>query len=313
MNDPIAVVVPNYNGGPFIAECLDALRRQTVQPAEVVVVDNASTDGSADLVRSCFADVQVISLGTNTGFAVAANRGVAATTSPYVVVLNSDTVPEPDWLYHLRDAPRDDRTWAWGSVLLEVDGATIESAGDVVNLWAMASKHLKGAPADAIPDTPYEVFAPPGAAPMFRRDVFAALGGYCERFFLYYEDVDLAFRARLLGFTALMVPAARVRHRLGGSGNLARARYFAARNSMWVAVRNLPRPGPRVLWQAMQRGLVDARNKGYVGVYLRGRVAGMAGLPWAFRTRRSIQRARVVSDDQVRAMLLSRPGGHAVR
>ena len=309
----VAVVVPNYNGGAFLSECLHALIAQTAPPAEIVVVDNGSADGSRELVEQRFPTVAVVALGTNTGFATAANRGVAATSAPLVAVLNSDTIVDRRWLERLLSGPHADDIWSWGSVLVDPAGTTVESAGDLCNLHAMASKYLKGASIADVPGEPYDVFAAPGAAPLFRRDVFERLGGYEEKFFLYYEDIDLAFRAHLLGYRAVMVPGAHVRHRLGGSGSLARTRYYVARNSLWTAVRNLPRPGPRVLWQATRRGLADARRRGYVLTFLRGRLAGVIGLPWAFRTRREIQRAKTISDDEVRAMLLSRPGGHAVR
>ena len=93
---------------------------------------------------------------------------------------------------------------------------------------------------------PYPVFAAPGAAPVFRRDVFERLGGYEERFFLYYEDVDLAFRAILAGYHALHgARRARVVHRLGATTRShARARFYVARNSVWCAVRCLPETGP---------------------------------------------------------------------
>ena len=301
--DDVSIVIPNFNGRHLIDDCLGAVAAQTVAPAEVVVVDNGSRDGSVAHLRQRWPAVRVEVSDRNLGFAGGANRGVRATSTPLVVVLNSDAEPEPTWLAELLAAPRPDDVWAWGSVLVAWETGRIESAGDQCNLFAMASKHLRDRPLDDLPSRPYEVFAPPGAAPLFRRDVFDELGGYHERFFLYYEDVDLAFRARLRGYRALLVPTARVHHRLGASGTLARSRYYVARNSLWTAARNLPRPGPRVLWRATTRGFADARRRGYVGPYLRGRLAGVIGLPRAFAERREIQAGRRVGDDAVRAFL----------
>jgi GT2 family glycosyltransferase len=301
--DDVAIVIPNFNGRHLIDSCLAAVAAQSTPPTEVVVVDNGSTDGSVEHLRATWPGVGVERLVENRGFAGGANHGVRATSTSLVAVLNSDAEPEPDWLAELLAAPRPDDVWAWGSVLVATETGRIESAGDLCNLFAMASKHLRGRPLEDLPDEPYEVFAAPGAAPLFRRAVFDELGGYHERFFLYYEDIDLAFRARLLGHRALMVPTARVHHRLGASGTLGRTRYFVARNSLWTAVRNLPRPGPRVLWRATQRAFRDARRHHYVVPFVRGRLAGVAGLPRAFAERRQIQRGRRVSDEQVRAFL----------
>ena len=160
-------------------------------------------------------------------------------------MLNSDATPAPDWLAALTAAPRDARTWALGSVLVSAATGRIESAGDQYAPEGYAYKLLRDRPLSELPPDPYRVFAAPGAAPVFRRDVFERLGGYEERFFLYYEDVDLAFRAVLAGYHALLVPGARVVHQLGATTrSLARARFYVARNSVWCAVRCLPEAGP---------------------------------------------------------------------
>ena len=305
----VAVVIPNFNGRHLIDDCLRALAAQTQPPQEIVVVDNGSTDGSEAHLRAAWPDVRVERLERNLGFAGGANVGVRATRAPLVAVLNSDAEPAPDWLAELLAAPRPADVWSWGSVLISRETGRIESAGDLCNLYGMASKHLRDRPLDELPAEPFEVFAPPGAAPLLRRDVFDELGGYHDRFFLYYEDVDLAFRARLRGYRALLVPTARVHHRLGASSTPDRVRFFVARNSLWTAVRNLPRPGPRVLWRATTRAFADARKKHYVGPFVRGRAAGLVGLPVALLERRRIQRDRTVTDDEVRAFLQAVPMG----
>ena len=181
-----------------------------------------------------------------------------ATSAPWVCVLNSDATPAPDWLAQLIAAPRDERTWALGSVLVSAATGLIESAGDAYAPEGYAYKLLRERPLDDLPAEPYPVFAAPGAAPVFRRDVFDPLGGYEERFFLYYEDVDLAFRAVLAGYHALLVPSARVVHRLGATTrSMARLRFYVARNSMWCAVRCLPEPPAAAL---ARRWLAELRS-----------------------------------------------------
>ena len=292
MTERVAVTIPNFNGAHFIGACIDALLAGDRVPDEVVVVDNASTDGSEIMLRERYPQVRVERLERNLGFAGGANHGVRATTAPLVAVLNSDAVVDRRWLAELLAAPRPAHVWAWGSVLVAEETGRIESAGDQCSKLGLASKHLRDRPLEELPSEPFEVFAPPGAAPLFRRDVFDELGGYIDEFFMYYEDVDLSFRANLLGYRALLVPTARVTHALGKSGNLARSRYFIARNSTWCAVRNLPHIGPRTLLAHTQRGLRDARARGYVGPFVRGKAAAIAGLPGVLRDRRTIQRTR---------------------
>jgi GT2 family glycosyltransferase len=299
----IAVVILNYNGEALLPECLAALAAQTRAPAEIVVADNGSADGSLALLAARHPEVRAVALGHNFGFAGGANRGVAATSAPWVCVLNSDATPAPDWLERMASAPVDDATWSLGSVLVSAATGRVESAGDQYAPEGYAYKLLRDAPVDALPAAPYPVFAAPGAAPVFRRDVFDALGGYEERFFLYYEDVDLAFRAVLAGHHAVVVPQARVVHRLGATTrSRARARFYVARNQVWCAVRCLPALDRAVLrrWAAELRG---NRPRRLAPVEVAGRLAAVAGLPRVLRERRRIQGARVASDEAVAAVL----------
>lgn len=302
--DDVAVVIVNYNGEALLPDCLAALAAQTRAPAEIVVADNGSRDGSLALLRARHPGVRVLELGRNLGFAGGANRGVAATGAPWVCVLNSDATPAPDWLAQLTAAPRDEHTWALGSVLVSAATGRIESAGDQYAPAGYAYKLLRDHPLEDLPPEPYPVFAAPGAAPVFRRDVFDALGGYEERFFLYYEDVDLAFRAVLVGYHALLVPSARVVHRLGATTkSRARARFYVARNSVWCAVRCLPDLSLHVVARRWASELRTNRPRRLVPVELAGRAAGLAGLARARSDRRTIQAARSAQPEQVDALL----------
>lgn len=303
-DDDVAVVIVNYDGERLLPACLAALAAQTRPPAEILVADNGSHDASLALLRAHHPGVAILELGRNHGFAGGANRGVAATSAPWVCILNSDATPAPDWLARLVTAPRDPRTWALGSVLVSAASGRIESAGDQYAPAGYAYKLLRDRPLDELPDEPYRVFAAPGAAPLFRRDVFDALGGYEERFFLYYEDVDLAFRAVLAGYHAQLVPGARVTHRLGATTrSRARARFYVARNSVWCAVRCLPGAGPGLLARRWARELRSNRPRRLAPVELAGRAAGLAGLPRALRERRTIQAGRTAPTEHVEALL----------
>lgn len=304
----VAVVIPNLNGADILGACLDALGAQTVAPAEVLVVDNASTDDSLALLHERGATV--LKLERNHGFAGGANRGVAATTSPLVAVLNSDARPDPEWLERLLEHRDREDVWAWGSILVSSETGLVESAGDAWSDDGYAYKLGRGMAVDDLPAEPYEAFAAPGAAPLFRRDRFDALGGYEERYFLYYEDIDLAYRALLRGWRALVVPGARVEHDLGGSGTRPLVRYHVARNSLWTAIRCVPEPAVGRIARRVRNELRWNRPRSLAGHEIRGRAAALAGLPWALRERRRIQATRVLSAPEVRARLAEPPALH---
>ncbi len=300
----VAVVIVNYNGERLLPDCLAALAAQRLAPEEIVVADNGSRDGSLAWLRAHHPQVRALEFGRNHGFAGGANRGIRATSAPWVCVLNSDARPQPDWLAELTAAPREERTWALGSVLVNAATRRIESAGDAYAAEGYAHKLLRERPLDELPAHPYRVFAAPGAAPVFRRRTFDLLGGYEERFFLYYEDVDLAFRAALAGHHALLVPSARVVHQLGATTrSLARLRFYVARNSMWCAVRCLPEPAPRTLLRRWLAELRVNRPRRYAVAEVAGRIAGLAGLPRALRERRAIQARREATPQDIAALL----------
>jgi GT2 family glycosyltransferase len=300
----VAVVIVNYNGARLLPDCLAALAAQTLAPEEIVVADNGSQDGSLAYLRAQHPTVRTLELGHNHGFGGGANRGVRATTAPWCCVLNTDATPAPDWLAQLTAAPRDERTWALGSVLVSAATGLIESAGDEYAEAGYAHKLLRERPLEDLPAEPYRVFAAPGAAPVFRRRVFDLLGGYEERFFMYYEDVDLAFRAALAGHHALLVPSARVTHRLGATTrSMVRLRFYVARNSMWCAVRCMPDAAARPLVRRWLAELRVNRPRRYAPAELAGRAAGLAGLPRALRERRGIQARRRATPGEVAALL----------
>jgi GT2 family glycosyltransferase len=295
----VAVVIPNFNGERLLPSCLGALASQTRPPDRVIVVDNGSRDGSLALLSG----VEAIALSRNHGFGAAANRGVLeASNCEHVGVLNTDARPRADWLERLLAAPARDDVWAWGSVLLDPDGR-VESAGDHWSDEGYALKLANGAHPGELPAEPYEVLSPPGAAPLFRRDRFLELGGYDESFFLYFEDIDLAYRALLRGWRAVMVPDARVDHDLGASGAGWRRRYYVGRNALRCAVRCEPSPAPASL---ARRAVLELGRSGrpvLAPFELAGRVAAVARLRRALRERRGIQSTRVLSPDEARERL----------
>jgi N-acetylglucosaminyl-diphospho-decaprenol L-rhamnosyltransferase len=293
----VSIVVLNYNGRRWLGPCLDALRAQAgAPPFETILVDNASADASAAYVRETFPGVRVIETGSNLGFAAGNNAGARAATGARLAFLNNDTVAAPDWLAQLSRAldTRPSFGLATSRIVQMDDPARLDSAGDGYLRAGGAYKRGHGRP-EADYASPREVFGACGAAFMIRREVFEALDGFDESFFMVYEDVDLSYRARLLGYGCWYAAEAVVRH--AGSATLGRvspgAVFYGQRNLEWTWIKNTPSP---LIWRSLPAhvvysiaGVAHYARMGRLLPALRGKLAALAGMPAALRARRRIQ------------------------
>lgn len=214
-----SVIVLAWNGVAYLEPCLEAVLSQGYPDLEVLVVDNASTDGSADLVARRFPQVHLIRNELNLGFGAGNNVGLEAATGELLIVLNQDTVVQPGWLGALVEAFQDPAVGLVGCKILFPDGKTIQHAGGYL-LWPIAEgKHYGIGERDKGQyDESREVEYVTGAALAMRRATYARIGGFDEQFFPgYYEDTDLCLRARHAGFKILYWPPALVHHHQGGS------------------------------------------------------------------------------------------------
>jgi GT2 family glycosyltransferase len=239
----VSVVIPNLNGVRWLPGCLDALAAQTFRDREVLLVDNGSTDGSVALLRERYPHVRLVTLERNTGFAPAVNLGIQATRGEYVALLNTDTVPRPDWLAALVRAldQSPPETGAVASKMLSLDDASrIDDAGDALAWTGAAEKRGHGEPAHRFTQRD-EVFSVCAGAALYRRSFLDAVRAFDERFFAYLEDVDLGLRGRLLGYRYVFEPAAEVLHKGHGS-ELPRADYvrLVTRNRVMLFAKSVP-------------------------------------------------------------------------
>ncbi|HKY51831.1 MAG TPA: glycosyltransferase family 2 protein [Candidatus Limnocylindria bacterium] len=302
----IRVAVVNYNSGPWLARCLASLQAQTFRDFEVVVLDNASTDGSfpvaLDDPRFTFVEA-----GENLGFAAGNNRALCGARTRWLALLNPDAMAEPDWLEHLMDeAKRHPRVRIFGSTQLRADDpATLDGTGDCLGAWGLAWRSGFGRPrADAVPDG--EMIAVCGAALFIDRALFERLGGFEEKFFCYLEDVDLCLRARLAGERVRQCASAVVHHAGGASTDGGRSAFsltLGRRNLVWMLARNLPLPllpgalaGNAVLTTLRAAMTPDAQQR---TALLRGLAEGYADLLPVLAERRRIQSARRVGTVEV--------------
>jgi GT2 family glycosyltransferase len=208
-----SVIIVNHNGGAYLEACLRSLTLTGPQDYEVIVVDNASTDGSADHVEQAFPGVRVIRNRVNGGFGQGNNLGARWARGEYLAFLNPDTMAEPGWLSALVAALKDRPSagLATPKILQLNDPRRINTCGNVVHLTGLTLCRGMNWDRDAFAEGE-KIAAVSGAAFVMRRDLFDALGGFDESFFLYMEDTDLSYRARLAGFECLYVPSSVVLH-----------------------------------------------------------------------------------------------------
>jgi GT2 family glycosyltransferase len=239
-----SILVPNLNGRRLLGPCLEAVAAQTDSDLETIVVDNGSTDGSVTFVRERFPGARVVELGRNHGFAGAMNAGIGTADGELVAFLNNDAVPEPGWLDELRRClDRHPRAAAATSKLLRSDSASVlDGAGDGLTPCFLPYVRGDGKQDGTAFDEEIEVFGASGAASLWRGDVLRKLGGFDERFFAYYEDVDLSFRGRLLGRECWYAPRAVAFHRRGATAGaeLRFTLYHPAKNRWFFLLKNAP-------------------------------------------------------------------------
>lgn len=210
----VSVVVVLYNALPFLPPFVAALARQTYQNIETIIVDNASTDGSAAFIARVMPDATLIRLPTNGGFAAGNNAALPHCHGQYLALLNPDTEPEPEWLSALVIALEADPSigLATSKIVLADDRATINTCGNDVHIAGFATCRGLDAPATQYTEAA-DVAAVSGAAFAIRRDLMERLGGFDVSFFMYVEDTDLSWRALLLGARCRFVPASVIAHR----------------------------------------------------------------------------------------------------
>lgn len=318
------VVVVNWNGSRFLPKCLAALRDSSL-PLRVTVVDNASSDGSVGYLRSNHPEVAVVALGSNRGYADGANVGIEAAGSPYVCVLNPDVAVGRGYVERIvRRMDSDPTIGAAQGRLYRVSAddfragrlerEVLDSTGHVIRRTRMVFDRGQGEPDDGRWDQEVSIFSASGAAVVLRRamlDDLAAEGRppFDSSFFAYKEDIDLCWRARLLGWDIRYVPDAEAWHvrAVPGPGRRGSGAPPWARRHSWVnhwlmILKNdrpldLLRHLPWVLgWEIVRVAHVLFRDPRLLPAYL----AILKRIPAALRARRDLQARRRAPSTAIR-------------
>jgi N-acetylglucosaminyl-diphospho-decaprenol L-rhamnosyltransferase len=219
------VYIPHLEGRERLERTLRSLGDQS-RPLDVVVVDNGSNDGSAELVREEFSDAALLELGRNHGFGAAIDRAVEEHPGDPVLVLNDDVECEPQFVEAMLEAAGEDAQMVAGVLVQEATPELIDSAGVVADRTLMGFDYLHGEPVEAAEAVPAPL-GPTGGAALYRHEAFRAVGGFDPRIFLYYEDLDLALRLRATGARCRLAPAARALHAYSASLGAASGEKYA--------------------------------------------------------------------------------------
>lgn len=244
----VSVVVLNWNGGALVESCLSSVLAQEPLPSEVVVVDNGSSDGSLDRIRSLGGPVRMIELGTNRGYSAGMNEGIKATTGEFLVLLNLDVVLFSDYVRLCAGKLTENPGLGGVTGKLLRPGPThppiLDTTGHLVYRSRRAVDRGEGEPDLGQYDAKTKIFGVCGAAPVYRRAMLEEirLGNqyFDEDFFAYFEDFDLSWRARLAGWSFEFVPEAVGQHHRGATGAKAATSILAFNhvNRLFVMVKN---------------------------------------------------------------------------
>lgn len=271
----ISAIVPVWNGREFLARLLDSLDAQTRPAAELLAIDNGSTDGAPELARSRGA--RVIPLGRNAGFAAAVNRGIREARGDWLAVLNSDVELTPDYFAILSGA---DALFATGKILSARNPRIIDGTFDLITRSGLAWRAGHGLPDGPRFSTPRPIFSAPWTAPLFRADLFRKIGLLEESFESYLEDIDFGLRCVRAGISGIYEPRAVARHY--GSATLGRWHpemvRLISRNQVLLLARHYPREllmryGWRIFAGQLRWGASAARH-GQAWPWLRGKWQG---------------------------------------
>lgn len=303
----VALVVVTYNGRDLVEDCLASL---SDGPARVMVVDNASADGTVDFIRQRFPLVEVLALDANAGYGEACNRAIAGCGEEYIAVLNQDAVALPGWLDHLVSALDADPAAALATpkILLRRQPDRINACGNSPHFSGITP--CRGFNADSAAYGACEqVAAISGAAFVVRRSALEAMGGFDARFFMYFEDTDLSLRAYLAGFHCLYVSDATVLHDFEPRFSAAKL-YLLERNRhlSWLKIfrwRTLGVLAPALLLiELLVFGYSLLRGPRCALAKVRAWAAVLRAMPALLAARRGVQATRRAPD----AAILARCG-----
>ncbi len=307
----ISVVIPTWNGLKHLAVCFAALRRQTLPPHEVLLVDNASKDETVAFTQREFPEVQIIALPENRRFAGACNAGIRAATGEAIALLNNDTEADEHWLENVAKtfATHPEAGFVASKLRLFDQRDKLHSAGDFYSVRGVPGNRGVWQRDEGQFDQPY-VFGACGAASVYRRSMLDQIGLLDETFEFSCEDVDISWRAQLAGYKCAFAKDAIVYHKVSATGGGILNSYYDGRNFIWLLAKDVPSEilqanfgaivgqQLRITWDALRAWRGEAAR-----MRLKGQLAGVLGLPKMLRARAAIQANRKLTQQELNLLL----------
>ena len=298
----VSILLVNLDGKEYLERCLSSVLAQDYPNFEVILIDNGSTDGSIEFVKERFPTVMIIQNEENLGFSTANNIGIETSRGEYLVTLNNDTEVEGQWLAEMVGAIQS----APGvgmiapKMLNHYRREIIDSTGIEIDLAGIAWNRRHGERDEGREREPLEVFGPCAGAALYSRELLEQIGLFDQDYFSFYEDADLAWRARLAGWRCLYVPTARVYHVHSGSWNKNPSfkLFLIGRNKVWTIFKNAPLAFLLYLPLILLYDLAAVFYHLLIGREtnpLKGRLAALPALPIMWKKRVAIQRKRNIS------------------
>jgi GT2 family glycosyltransferase len=307
----ISIVIPTWNGARYLPVCFNALRRQTLAPYEIILVDNASSDETIDLVTRDYPEVHLIRLPENRRFAGACNVGMRVAHGEFVALLNNDTEADENWLANVLATFRahPEAGFLASKLRLFDQREKLHSAGDFYSVRGVPGNRGVWEVDRGQYDSDY-VFGACGAASVYRRTMLDQVGLLDETFEFSCEDVDLSWRAQLAGYPCAFAKDAIVYHKISATGGGTLNSYYDGRNFIWLLVKDVPGD----VWRAhagailkSQLSITLSALRAWRGqaarMRLKGQLAGLLGVPRMLRRRAQVQRTRVISHEALEQLL----------
>jgi GT2 family glycosyltransferase len=305
------VVIPNWNGGEFIGDALDALLRQESKH-RVLVVDNGSTDESVEIIRR-YDSVKLIQLTKNTGFANGVNAGIKYALkngANFIALINNDATPEKNWIKNLLIPMEDSDVGIVTGVIYRDKGPEIDSTGEHYSSWGLPFPRGRDEQNKKQYNKREEVFGASGGASLYRAEMFKHIGLFDDKFFAYLEDVDISFRAQLAGWKVAYEPKAIAYHQIGGTSSKIKGftTYHYMKNLpmlFWknMPLRYIPLSFPKLFFAycvIIFKALLLGPNR---WAAIKGHTVWLKNIPHTFSERKKIQKNKKVSDEYIWSIL----------
>jgi GT2 family glycosyltransferase len=312
----LSVIIPHWNAIRHLPICLDALRAQTYPRLEIIIADNASTDGSQALVARDYPEVKIVQLVKNAGFTGACNAGIRAARGEFIALLNNDTEVHLAWAAEVVAAfARHPSAGSVASKMLLFDQRDhFHTAGDFFGMDGWPGNRGAWERDLGQYDEEEYVFSACGGSSVYRRAMLDQTGLLDDTFFFSMEDIDLAWRAQMMGWKCVYAPRAVVFHHLAASGGGVTASFYDGRNALYVLFKNLPHDLWRQYWRRIAARQVTnawAALRAWRGKAARARLRGMAmaffHLPRLMRQRANVQARRTMSIEYLNSILVEPP------